>query len=209
MKKLIVPVGLLAFILACDAAVPSEEDFEGEAIDCTWFADTTNCWASAVQEAAACTDSAAAGIFSEDRSSCLYDSGAEVKFQEPLPEFEGSEQMLAHNWDAEILAADTSSCAQLTTSTLGGMSLTVGSGAFMVDLVGLTGLQFTCPSGDKYYIQNALEQLDCALDMPGVAVSEGADGAVSVSLNTAAAAEIDDTEVFTCAPAEGAEGESE
>jgi hypothetical protein len=200
MRRLFVPVAVLALGLGCDAA---EGTFEGDLIDCTWFADATNCWATAVTEAAACTDSTTAGVFAEDRTSCVYANGAQVNFEEALPEdLSNTGALLAHNWNSEVLSQDGQSCAKLNTSSLGAVDLSVASGSFSMALVGLAGLQFTCPDGSKYYMEadiddvaGSLDSLSC-LDFPGANVVETADGGVSLSLN--APAGLEDTEVFTC-----------
>jgi len=206
MKRLVVPVAVLAVGFGCEA---TEGTFEGEPIDCTWFADNTNCWVTAVTEAAACTDSATAGLFAEDRTSCDYDDGSQVKFEEALPEdLSDSDALLAHNWNSEIFSADNASCASLKTSTLGGMDLTVSSGVFSMSVVGLAGLQLTCADGSKFYMEADLEDLSgsldslSCLDFPGAKAAETTDGGVSLSLNAPAA--VEDTEVFTCEhPEEG------
>jgi hypothetical protein len=80
--------------------------------------------------------------------------------------------------------------------------LTVPSGTFSMAIVGLAGIQFTCPDGSKYHmeadlddIEASLDSLSC-LDFPGASVTETADGGVSMSLN--APAGLEDTEMFTC-----------
>jgi hypothetical protein len=202
MKRLMIPAAVLALGLGCDAV---EGTFEGEPIDCTWFADTTNCWVTAVNEAAACTESDSVGTLNADRTACSYDNGISVTFEEALPtDLSDSDALLAHNWNSEVLAADGSSCASINTSTLGAVDLTVNSGVFNMAVVGLAGLQLTCPDGSKYYmeanledIQGSLEALSC-LDFPGAQAQEVGEGGVALSLNAPSA--VEDTEIFTCEP---------
>lgn len=203
MKRLVVPVALLSLGLGCDAV---EGTFEGEAIDCTWFADTTNCWVTAVNEAAACTEADAVGELNEERTACTYSDGVSVSFEEALPtDLSDSDTLLAHNWNSEVMAADGSSCASINTSTLGSVDLTVSSGVFSMAIVGLAGIQLTCPDDSKYYmeadlddIQGSLDSLSC-LDFPGAKAEQIGDAGVALSLNAPSA--VEDTKVFTCEPA--------
>lgn len=139
---------------------------EGEAIDCTWFEDPGNCWATTVATATACVPPGVitddpnipnhVGVFAADRLSCAYAEGPSVVFATPVPDPNSSEMLpfADYVWDFVVNDAGGSPCVSFAVEEEP-FTVHLASGDFSMGLVGPSSnfeYQIHCPDGSQYHI---------------------------------------------------------
>jgi hypothetical protein len=142
---------------------------QGEAVDCSWFAQPDNCWAQTVAKATACappgiiTDDPNipnnVGVFASDRLSCTYDEGVTVTFAEPVPNPDSPEMLpfADYVWDFVVNDPSGAPCVSRSENEEP-FTIHLAEGDFSMGLVGppeAFEYQISCPDGSQYHIPYA------------------------------------------------------
>jgi len=170
MKRMMFVVFMMVSILfVAGCGGDSGSSFDGEEIGCDWFAGD-NCWKSTLAAASDCLPADGAdGILSADGTSCTFEDGTEVIFNNPYDsEALDNDDYL---WDFELRSND-SLCLAYREPSGSSMEITTAEGVFSESAI--FSMEITCPDGSQYKVSNAMSLMDCEGglgDLPGTSYS--------------------------------------
>ena len=139
----------------------------GEEIGCDWFSGD-NCWKASLEAAAGCFHADDdKGVLAADGRSCTFPDGTEISFHETVD--------LAHldtmRWDFSI-TSNGQFCLSFREPDAETRELETVLGTYREEVIN-SGLQYTCPSGQRYKVLRANNLLSCddwKSILPGVQV---------------------------------------
>jgi hypothetical protein len=181
-RRLALALAALAGLTGCRSAK----------LSCDLLADPTNCWAEAAAALDDCIPDDETGVLAPDRASCTFSDGAEVVFDEPLPN--DTIDLETFGFTVEV-GGET--CGRFVDTFMNRMELTAGGPTVVSELHSSGNFHLHCP-GTTYS-----SSFDHLFDCAAMAIPAPTDGfSVDADLVTFLIASVSTPgEMFRCAPA--------
>lgn len=186
---------LFAVTLLATAACGDDEE-TATTLDCAWLADENNCWRQVARAAEACATTGT-GTLDDAATSCTFDDGFHVAFDEPIVLPFPDDEVPAWNF---VATRDGATCLEVHES---GRASKVTTSAGTVKLGGSqTTLEVTCADG-SIVRGDALQLLGCEdaglFDAPATGAS-WTDDAFTFVLNGVTPADAEAGSFFSTLP---------
>lgn len=175
----------LALALVLTGCGGSDEESDAQRLDCAWVASPDNCWAQMLEKVRTCTpDRESTGTFSADRTSCTYDDGASILFDDAVPMPYPDD---GPPWHFEVKTAAGERCVRVDTDADDDLTVEGDFGTLSVE-TRMMSMRLTCPDGSAWETDpnDPFALLECEgsslFNLPGIGKS-WSDTFVSVFLN--------------------------